>query len=148
MLSQKCQYATRAVYELSGSYGSGPVKIGRIARAQAIPQRFLEVILSELKRGGFVESRRGNEGGYFLRRPPATLTVGEVIRFVEGPIGPVGCVTAGAGQDCALYPNCAFLPMWKRVRDAVSKVYDTTTFQDLLESRSYASEEYLPCYSI
>lgn len=148
MLSQKCQYALRAVFELSKSYGGGPVKIGNIAAAQDIPQRFLEVILGELKRGGFVESRRGSEGGYLLVRTPRTLTIGEIIRFVEGPIGPVECVTGTPGENCALYPGCAFLEMWQRVQKAVSGVYDTTTFEDLMESEAASGEEFVPCYAI
>ncbi len=148
MLSQKCQYALRAVFELSKSYGAGPVKIGSVAGAQDIPQRFLEVILAELKRGGFLESRRGSDGGYTLVRSPQTLTVGEIIRFVEGPIGPVECVTGKPADGCRLYPGCAFLGMWRRVQDAVAGVYDTTTFGDLLESEAKAAGEFVPSYAI
>lgn len=132
-VSQKCQYALRAIFELTKRAGEGPVKIGDIAQAQAIPQRFLEVILSQLKQGGFVESRRGAEGGYFLVRPGDGLTVGEIVRFVEGPMSLVDCVTAGGKAKCPMDGTCVFMPIWERVEDAVSEVYDNTTFQYLVE---------------
>ena len=148
MLSQKCQYALRAIFELSKSYGQGPVKIGKVAQAQAIPQRFLEAILSQLKHGGFVESRRGNEGGYMLSRSPKGLSVGEVIAFVEGPLGPVGCITGGSGDSCPLHGNCVFMEMWEEAREAVSKVYRGTTFDDLLRREAEMNKGYVPCYAI
>lgn len=132
-VSQKCQYALRAIFELAKHEGNGPVKIGDIAKTQAIPQRFLEVILGQLKQGGFVESRRGAEGGYLLVGKPVELSVGQIIRFIEGPVAPVDCSSAGGKAKCKLDGTCVFLPVWKRVQKAVSGVYDTTTFADLIE---------------
>ncbi len=109
LVSQKCQYALRASFELARRWGQGPVKIGLIAQVQAIPIRFLEVILNQLKRGGFVASQRGSDGGYFLVKEPATLTVGMLIRFVQGPIGPIDCVADPEQEDCPLYGGCALL---------------------------------------
>jgi Rrf2 family protein len=146
-VSQKCQYALRALFELAKHYGRGPTKIADLAEAQAIPPRFLEVILSQLKQAGFVESRRGNEGGYLLAREPGHLTVGEVIRFVEGPLQPVACM----GEDeasCPLHGACVFMDMWDRAREAVSQVYDGTTFHDLMEREAQLKEGYVPTYSI
>ncbi len=148
LVSQKSQYALRAVFELARRNGGLPVKIADIAEAQAIPQRFLEVIMSQLKQGGFVESRRGKQGGYLLVRSPEDLKIGEVLRFVEGPLGPVGCVMGGAKKDCRLYGNCAFLPMWEKVRNAVSDVYDKTTFQDLVDQQAEKTKKAVLCYSI
>lgn len=148
MVSQKCQYALRALFELAKRSGLGPTKIAEVAEAQAIPPRFLEAILSQLKHGGFVESRRGAEGGYLLVRPPRGLTVGEVIRFVEGPIGPVGCVTGDPKEHCPLHGNCVFLGMWEKVRGAVSEVYDGTTLQDLVEEDRRRRRRYVPTYAI
>jgi len=148
MISQKCQYALRAIFELAKQYGRGPVKIGDIADAEAVPARFLEVILSQLKQGGFVESRRGSEGGYLLARDPEQLAVGEVVRFVEGPLGPVDCVGKEGQISCPLHELCPFLPMWQRVHDAMAEVYDTTTFQQLVEKQQRMSSEYVPRYTI
>lgn len=148
MISQKCQYALRAIFELARHYGGGPVKIADIAQAQAIPQKFLEAILGQLKQGGFVQSIRGVEGGYLLLKEPAQLSVGEVLQFVQGPIGPVGCVVGDGQTDCPLTGRCVFLPMWERVRKAVSDIYYNTTFQDLLDQDMAMEEDYVPCYQI
>jgi len=147
-LSQKCQYALRAIFELAKRSGQGPVKIAEIAEAQAIPVRFLEVILSQLKQAGFATSQRGSKGGYLIIRSPGELTVGEVIRFMQGPVGPVECVAGVSKGKCPLYGNCAFLPMWEKVQKAVSGVYDNTTFQDLLDQEKQRSRKRVICYSI
>jgi Rrf2 family protein len=149
-VSQRCQYALRALFELAKRYGKGPVKIADIAEAQAIPIRFLEVILSELKQGRFVESRRGKAGGYLLATEPARLTVGDIVRFVEGPLGPVGCVEdeGSAEAACPLHGNCVFLSMWGRVQNAVSSVYDNTSLQDLIDQEKRMWALYVPNYAI
>lgn len=147
-VSQKCQYALRAIFELAKHNGEGLVKTVSIAKSQAIPVRFLEVILSQLRRGGFVDSRRGNRGGYYLVRSAKELTVGDVIRFMEGPIGPVGCVVGGSSSECRLYGTCVFLPMWQKVSEAISGVYDGTTFQDLVDQEREQTKQYVPSYSI
>ncbi|MCK5805586.1 MAG: Rrf2 family transcriptional regulator [Lentisphaeria bacterium] len=133
ILSQKAQYALRAIYELALHHGEGPVKISDIAGAQDIPHKFLELILHELKQAGFVMSKRGKAGGYLLIRSPGELSVGEILRYVQGPLGPVSCLsTDGETGQCRLRGHCVFLPMWERVEQAVSEIYDKTTFQDLL----------------
>ena len=135
MVSQKCQYGLRAVFELARRYGRGPVKIADMASTQAIPAKFLELILCQLKQGGFVESHRGRRGGYVLLKSPEDLAVGDVIRFIDGPVGPVRCVSAGQSDDCPLYGNCAFIGMWSRVRDALTDVCDKTSFGDLIREQ-------------
>jgi len=147
-LSQKCQYSLRATFELAKHYGEGPVKIADIAERQAIPARFLEVILNQLKQAGFVESRRGSAGGYVLARSPASLTVGEIIRYVEGPFSPVQCVAGACGDQYPLRDSCAFLSMWKRANEALSEVYNTTTFEDLVKEERLKIEGHVPDYSI
>ncbi|MHC4199380.1 MAG: RrF2 family transcriptional regulator [Planctomycetota bacterium] len=148
MVPQKTQYALRAVFELAKRYGQGPVKISDAAEAQAIPPRFLEVILNQLKRAAFLESRRGREGGYLLTRRPAELSVGEVMRSMQGDMSPVDCVADGSKSRCPLHGDCVFLPMWRRAGKAAADVYDSTTFQDLIEEESKRSREYIPGYSI
>lgn len=132
-LSQKCQYATRAIFELSKRYGKGPTRTNEIADAQAVPQRFLENILNELKTTGLVESRRGMRGGYLIARNPAELTVGEVIRLIDGPLDPVKCIGEGPNATCPLQTNCSLIRLWDRAKAAVEEVYDNTTFHDLVE---------------
>ncbi len=141
-VSQKCQYALRAIFELSRRPRQNPVRTSEIAEAQAIPPKFLELILGELKRGGFVESRRGARGGYLLLGQPDRLTVGEVIRFVDGPVAPAKCITETGRADCRLSAGCAFIGMWSRARDALNDVFDNTTFQDLLDEDPSAAANY------
>ncbi|MFC1675511.1 RrF2 family transcriptional regulator [Planctomycetota bacterium] len=142
-VSQKALYALRAVFELAKRYDQGPVKISDIAEAQAIPQRFLEVILSQLKQAGFLESRRGSDGGYVLSRSPEELTVADVVGFIQGPVGPTACLIEKSSiNKCSLYDTCIFKKMWGKIRDAISKVYDNTTFSDLVKEEGDQSQ---PC---
>ena len=132
-LSQKCQYAFRAVFELSRRFDrQEPASVAEIAEVQAIPPRFLEQILAELKQGGFVTARRGAQGGYVLAISPAEIRVGDIIRFIEGPISPVKCIIQEDGAECPLRADCLFQAFWLRAKEAVEKVYDSTTFQDLV----------------
>ena len=95
-----------------------------------------------------MESRRGVHGGYLLAVDPARLYVGEIIRFIDGPIAPVSCMLAGNESDCPLHGNCAFMGLWSRARDAVAEVYDQTSFQDLIEEEVAAAKEYVASYCI
>jgi len=147
-VSQKSQYALRGIFELAKRQGRGPIAISKVAAAQSIPPRFLALILGELRRGGFVESRRGPRGGYLLAAPPELLSVGKIVRFIDGPIAPVRCVAGEGGSDCPLHGRCAFMDLWERARDAVAGVYDSTTFQDLVDQEPPAAQEYVPHYCI
>ena len=146
-VSQKSRYALKAVLELSFRFGEGPVSISQIAKAQAIPARFLEAILAQLKRGGFVASRRGNEGGYILARPPAEVSVGDVLRVLQGP--PLSTLCANHPQaECPHGPDCMFVKLWERACAAVETVYDSTNFQQMTERYRAASRAKVPTYSI
>jgi Rrf2 family protein len=131
-LSQKCQYALRALFELAKRHGQGSARVADIAEAQAIPPRFLELILGELKRPGWVESRRWATGGYVLSAEPEGISVGEIIRFIEGPLNPVTCLGGDGEQNCPLQGQCAFMDLWARAQAAVTDVYDSTTLADLI----------------
>jgi len=147
-VSQKCQYALRAIFELCKHAGNGPLQTAKISESQEIPLKFLELILGELRRGGFVESRRGVRGGYLVLGRPDHLTVGEIIRFVDGPVGPVRCVTGSQPPDCPLHGDCAFMGMWSRAHDAVTEVFDGTSFQDLIDEDRAAGGRHAANYSI
>jgi Rrf2 family transcriptional regulator, cysteine metabolism repressor len=149
ILSQKCQYAFRAVFELARHYGSEqPVSVSEMAEVQAIPPRFLEQILAELKQGGFVTSRRGAQGGYALSVSPAELRVGDIIRFIEGPISPVKCIVQEDEAGCTLRADCMFQSFWQRAKEAVEKVYDSTTFHDLVQEAESRTRTKCANYSI
>jgi Rrf2 family cysteine metabolism transcriptional repressor len=152
VLSQKAQYAVRASFELAKRYGAGPVKAASIAESQCIPHRFLENILGQLRQVGLVESVRGKEGGYRLARHPRQVSVGEVIRLIQGPLTAVDCVAAGsdngAGRECALRTGCVLLPMWDKAHRAMMDVYDQTSLEDLVDQERAASEREVIDYAI
>ena len=132
-ISQKCQYAVRALLELSKHHGNSPLKSGEIAARQAIPVRFLEVILNELKTSGLVQARRGVQGGFLLACKPEELTVGRVIRLVDGPFDPVRCMDESEKSRCPLQERCSLIELWAKAKAAVETVYDGTTFKDLVD---------------
>ncbi|MCC7174402.1 MAG: Rrf2 family transcriptional regulator [Bryobacterales bacterium] len=139
-ISLKAQYALRAVFDLSLQPPGRPVKISEVARRQGIPQKFLELILAGLKQGGFVESRRGAEGGYLLARSPETITAGAVIRFIEGTqSGRTRARRGGASP---------FESMWRRVDEAFSEVVDKTSFAELARSWQEQQRAYIPYWEI
>jgi Rrf2 family protein len=137
LVNQKNQYALRAIFELARHKGKGPVKVQNISKAQAIPLRFLEVILGRLKRNGLVKSKRGYTGGYTLIKNPENITVGDVFRYMDESIHPVECVTIDADEStCPLRGQCSFFPMWEKVHDAIYSVFDETTIQNLIDSET------------
>ncbi len=135
-ISVKSEYALEAIFDLSNQPPGKPVKIAEIARRQEIPQKFLELILSSLKQGGFVESRRGAEGGYRLAKPPDQITVGEVLRFVEQQKRP--------GRDA----NGAFAQLWAEVDAATDEILNHTTFAELARRWKESQSKYVPNWEI
>jgi Rrf2 family cysteine metabolism transcriptional repressor len=144
-ISKKCRYALRAIFELSLRDTTEPVKVQDIAAAQSIPPRFLEVILAELKHAGFVESRRGSDGGYILARAADELTVGEVLSFLQGG---TRNSTDNSQPGPYLTGDYVFSKMWQEVGVAVSNIYNSTTFADLLEQELAQRKAYAPDYAI
>lgn len=144
-ISVKSEYALKAVFDLAAQYlGAGaassataPVKIADIAKRQRIPQKFLELILAGLKQSGFVDSRRGAEGGYLLARSPDKITVGEVLRAVEN----VKSLARSQSED-------PFTDIWMRVDKAVSDVLDQTSFAELARSWQEKHTHYVPNWEI
>ena len=138
-VSQKCQYTLRALFELAKRQGDEPVTVAEIADAQAIPRRFLELIFLDLRSRGVVESRRGNRGGYVLTASPETISVGDIIRAVDGSLAPVNCVVGRGHEHCRLRNRCAFINVWQRAERATEEVYDQTTLQNLIDDERTAA---------
>ena len=132
-LSTRGEYAARAVLELSLHYGQNPVKIREIAERQDIPQKYLETILLTLQRAGVARSKRGARGGYYLAKPPEAITVGEVIRAMDGPLAPIGCVSVTAHEFCPREGACGLELVWREARDAVASILDNTTFANVCQ---------------
>lgn len=147
-LTRKCQYALRAVLELAARNTGQPVKVQDIASAQNISPRFLEVILNELRHGGFVNSRRGSEGGYILVRPADELTVGQVIEYIQGPIATGAQKTGRTGANASYFGEYVFEELWKRVNGAISQICEATTFGELVEQERARRSVCAPNYAI
>jgi Rrf2 family protein len=130
VLSNKSKYGLKALLVLAREAGRGPVLVAELAKREALPKKFLEAILLELKRQRFVDSRKGRGGGYFLRRKPAEITFGEVIRALDGPLAAVSCVSQTAYMPCAECldeQTCGVRLAMKQVRDATAEILDGTT---------------------
>jgi len=129
-ITYKGDYALKSILYLSVHYGNKPVPINEMASHLDIPIKFLEQILLDLKRGHFVESRRGKVGGYILAKLPSQIKLGEVVRFVDGPIEPIACVDKNY-LGCGDTYKCTFRKIWQDVNKATSDIIDNITFEDL-----------------
>ena len=138
-ISTKGDYATRALQDLALHYDQGPIPIEKVASRQGLPVRYLEQLLLTLKRAGFLLSKRGVNGGYSLAKPPAQITLGEILRTVDGPIEPIYCVGDLPRQECAHETECVLRGVWADVSQAVSAIVDHTTLQDLCDRMRVAS---------
>jgi Rrf2 family protein len=135
VLSKRAKYGLRALIFLAQHQGQGPIQIGDIAETLNIPKKFLEAILLDLRNDGILQSRKGREGGYFMERSPDTIQLGRVIRFVDGPLASVSCVSQTAYARCADCPDektCVIRCVMKEVRDATAKILDGITLDHLV----------------
>jgi Rrf2 family cysteine metabolism transcriptional repressor len=134
-LSKKSEYGLRALLELTMIHGKATLQRHEIAARQHIPVEFLEQILLVLKRAGLLASRRGIKGGYALIKPPEQISLGQVIRILDGPLAPIGCVSRTAYQKCsdcpyAATPQCPVQHVMGAVRDAIAGILDHYTLAD------------------
>jgi Rrf2 family protein len=130
-ITYKGDYALKALLDLAVHYDLGLSTIHDIAKRINAPVKFLEQVLLDLKKGGFVESRRGNVGGYLLSRPPAKILLGDVVRFIDGPTEPIACVENNYSGCTDIY-KCSFRRIWQDVAKATSGIIDNITFEDLV----------------
>ncbi len=134
MLTQRSRYALRAMlYLATQKPGGPPVPMNRIAATANVPRKFLELILADLREAGFLHSHRGKMGGYCLSRPAYLISLGEIIRVIEGPLALVPCVSRTAYRpctDCADEATCAIRQAMARVRDETARILDGTSLAD------------------
>ncbi len=130
-VSAKEMYGLRAMGELAHHYGRGPLPLSEIARRQGLSQPYLEQIAIGLRRAGLLVSQRGAQGGYSLAREPAEITVGDVIRALEGSILPIRCVADPQTDPCLRAGDCRAKSVWERVRDRLVETLDSITLADL-----------------
>lgn len=131
-VSSRGEYALRALIYL-GAKNNLLVNIEEISEKTLVPVNYLEQILLQLKRNGYVQSKRGVNGGYKLARNPNDIVIGEVIRNLEGPLAPMGCVSITSYESCPLEGGCLLKPLWALVRDKIAELLDNTTLLNLLE---------------
>jgi len=130
-LSTKGHYGLKAMFDLAMHYGAGPVPLKSVAERQSISGHYLEQLIAVLRKGGLVKSVRGAQGGYVLARPPEEIRVGDVIRVLEGPIAPVGCVSELKTTECDQADHCITRTVWARVRDSITQVMDSISLADM-----------------
>ncbi|HUU28503.1 MAG TPA: Rrf2 family transcriptional regulator [archaeon] len=134
-LSKKGVYALRALRHLAESYGKKPLSVAYLAKIEGVPAKYLEQILSTLRKRGFLISERGKQGGYFLRVPPEQMTLGDILRAVEGPLAPIPCASRTAPHRCSdcpyPYETCWLRRLMMRVRDNISAVLDRETLSEM-----------------
>jgi len=144
-ISYKGDYALKAMLDLAIRYDVELVTTHDLANRIDAPIKFLEQVLLELRKAGFIESRRGNVGGYKLSRAPGKISLGEVIRYVSGPIEPITCLNKGYTQ-CSELNACVFKKVWHKVDQATKDIVDNVTFEDLV--RDSGAHKQVLAYSI
>jgi Rrf2 family transcriptional regulator, cysteine metabolism repressor len=137
MFSTKSEYGVRVMVHLARRHGPGPEPLAEIAKAENLPLPYLEQLVSRLRRAGLVSSTRGAHGGYELARPPAEITMGDVLRALEGPIAPMICASDDPehATSCDRSSHCTVNILWVRVRDAIAGTLDGMTLADLVPPR-------------
>jgi len=141
MLSKKSKYGLKALLELASDTDHGPMQASELAERQGLPRKFLEAILLELKRHGLLHSKKGRGGGYVLTRKPGDITIGQVIRVLDGPLALTPCVSQTAYRrcdECLDEETCGIRLAMKEVRDATAHILDNTTLAGLnARTRAY-----------
>lgn len=148
MLSNKAKYGLKALSYLARRPPSEAIQIAEVAERQGIPRKFLDLILLDLRNAGFVRSKKGRGGGYFLAETPDKIFVGPVIRVLDGPLAPIPCASRTAYQpctDCISVEGCGIRGLMVEVRDAMADILDHTTLE-ALAAREVFDEE--PMYHI
>lgn len=133
-LSTRGRYGLRAMYELALYYGEGPLPLNTIADRQMVSLHYLEQLMAKLRRSGLVTSSRGAQGGYELAKPPKEITVGDIVRVMEGSFDPVQCLSHDfEHEDCEQLGDCVVRFVWKKLQDCTNRVLDSISLQDLCD---------------
>lgn len=130
-LSTRGHYGLKAMFDLAQNYGPAPVSLKSVAERQNLSDHYLEQLIAMLKKTGLVRSVRGAQGGYVLAREPSEITVGDVIRALEGPIAPVYCVSEEDPGSCDEADYCITRTVWARVRDGLAAIIDSISLADM-----------------
>ena len=140
-VSKQTDYALRALFTLVEHYGGAPIPIRELARRNDIPKRFLEQIMLRLKAQGWVESVPGIRGGYALAKNPTKITMGEVVRYFDGIIAPIDCVSVTNYQRCSQEPVCRFRRVFLDARNYVAGLMDQATLAEINRGAPVSRQE-------
>ena len=130
-LSTKGHYGLQAMFDLALHHGEGPIPLKNVAGRQDISEHYLEQLIAGLRKAGLVKSLRGAQGGYTLARNPDEITVGDIIRVLEGPLAPLDCVDEDSNCSCNRAEDCITRGVWRKVRDSITNVLDSITLGDM-----------------
>ena len=140
-VSKKTDYALRALFTLVDHFGGAPIPIRELARRNDVPKRFLEQIMLNLKAQGWVDSVAGVRGGYVLARNPGEITMGEVVRYFDGILAPIDCVSVTGYKRCSQEPVCRFRRVFFDARNFVAQLMDRTTLADVSQGAPVSKQE-------
>ena len=136
MLTKKAKYGLKALVYLAGVEPGRPALVADVAEANQIPKKFLDAILAELRNAGFVHSKKGKGGGYALARPASEISVGAVIRVLDGPLAPIQCASKTVYRrcdDCLDETHCVVRMVMLEAREAIANVLDKTSLERMRE---------------
>lgn len=140
-LSRKSDYALRALMTLVDRYGKGPVSVREIAERNDIPRKFLENIMLEMKSQGWVASIPGRVGGFTLAKAPDQITMGQVVRYFDGILAPIGCVSTSHYEPCSQEGVCRFRRVLLDVRNYIARLMDASTLSQVFAGPIVRREE-------
>ena len=143
-VSTKSRYGLAAMVDLAEQYGKGPVALRSVAARQEVSEHYLEQLMSSLRKAGFVRSIRGAQGGYVLDREPKSISVGEIVRAMEGPIAPVDCLLAEPGEQnpyCDKTCVCNRRNIWQKMGDSINDTLDSISLASLCREGSGTNEK-------
>lgn len=132
-LSTRGRYGLKAMFQLALYHGEGPITLKQIAEEQNLSESYLEQLFSTLRKDGLLNSVRGAQGGYLLSKEPNKITVGNILRSLEGDLSPSDCVT---GDECENEYNCVTKTVWERIKNSIDEVVDSITLQDMIEDEN------------
>lgn len=133
-ISSRGRYGVRAMFELALHHNEGSIPLKIVAQNQDISENYLEQLIASLRKAGLVKSIRGAQGGYMLAKDPGEITVGDIVRVLEGPLDLVECVKETHGdQGCCKADECVTRMVWAKLRDKINEVLDETTLADMCE---------------
>ncbi len=131
--STRTEYGIRIMVRLGRVYGNGPVSLSGLAALEHLPLSYLEQIAGQLRRSGLVQSRMGAHGGYLLGRPPASVTMAEIVTSLEGSLAPVSCLAEGEAECHSEAEECSAHSLWERLQDNITATLQATTVADLMK---------------